>query len=138
MSSELSLQAATVQDIQIELIRRTKFNTFDGKEIVQLLQRHRHLWKAVLLDRPGLPNYSHPRQLLMAGLIKLRDLEDNIWNADLLYALTHTQEGARELAKAFEESETGAMPSVHEDIMETDDALGMGRQTYGLMSAWWD
>jgi hypothetical protein len=28
--------------------------------------------------------------------------------------------------------------TVHEDQKETDMALGMGRQQYGLLSIWWD
>src|SRR5438270_6653298 len=87
MSEPLTLRDATVQEIQLELIRRTRFNAFDGEKIYASLMKHRELWLAVLLDRPGLPNYAEPRSLLMSGLIKLRDLEQNIWNADMLYIL---------------------------------------------------
>ena len=52
------------------------------------LLKHRHLWLAVLLDRPGVPDYTEPDLLLTSGLIKLRDLPNNIWNADTLYILT--------------------------------------------------
>jgi hypothetical protein len=138
MNPSQQLQEATVQDIQLELIRRTRFNTFDGEVICALLARYRDYWRAALLDRPGIPNYRTQSLLLTAGLIKLRDLEDNIWNADTLFVLTHTPEQARELAAAFEESETGAMPTVLEDREETDMALGTGRQTYGLLQVWWD
>jgi hypothetical protein len=79
-----------------------------------------------------------PRHLLTGGLIKLRDLDDNIWNADTLFILTHTAEQARGLARVFEESMPGAMLRVHEDAKETDMALGMGRQQYGLLTVWWD
>jgi hypothetical protein len=44
---------ATVQGIQFELIRRTKFNAFDGERVEGSLLRHRELWMAVLLDRQG-------------------------------------------------------------------------------------
>jgi hypothetical protein len=71
-------------------------------------------------------------------LIKLRDLEDNIWNADTLFILTPTPASARELARIFDESELGAMPNVYDDMKETDMALGTGRQTYGLLTVWWD
>ena len=138
MNTSILLRNATVQDIQLELIRRTRFNTFDGERVCELLARHRKLWQAALFDRPGLPNYTEPGSLLMGGLIKLRDLEDNIWNVDTLYVLTHTIDGARELAAAFERSPLGAMPHVFDDIRETDMALGTGRQIYGLLKVWWD
>jgi hypothetical protein len=134
----LLLRDATVQEIQLELIRRTRFNTFDGEKVCALLAHHREKWQAVLFDRPGLPNYDRPSRLLMSGLIKLRDLEDNIWNVDTLYVLTHTPQQARELALAFDESDTGAMPILCEDQEENDMALGTGRQVFGLLKVWWD
>ncbi len=137
MDPTLTLRGATVQDIQLELIRRTTFNTFDGERVCELLARHRGLWRAVLLDRPGLPNYAEPTRLLMGGLIKLRDLEDNVWNADTLFVLTKTADGARELAAAFESAEMGAMPTVHKDLAEIDNALGTGREEYGVLTVWW-
>jgi hypothetical protein len=84
MSESISLRDATVQDIQLELIRRTRFNDFDGEKVCASLLRHRDLWRAALLDRPGVPNYAEPTILLAGGLIKLRDLSDDIWNADTL------------------------------------------------------
>ena len=138
MNNAILLCEASVQDIQLELIRRTKFNTFDGEKICELLRVHRKLWRAVLFDRPGIPNFDKPGHLLLSGLIKLRDLEDNIWNVDSLFVLTHTVDGARELVSAFEESGTGAMPYLLDDLEETDRALGTGREVYGMLKVWWD
>ena len=138
MNPTLALRDATVQDIQLELIRRTRFNSFDGEKICDLLRVYRPLWRAVIFDRPGLPNYAEPTRLLTSGLIKLRDLEDDIWNVDTLFVLTHTLAGARELATAFEELGAGAMPSVHDDQREIDMALGTGRQEFGILTVWWD
>jgi hypothetical protein len=50
----IALGDATVQDIQLELIRRTRFNAMDGRQVYASLLAHRHLWTAALLDRPGL------------------------------------------------------------------------------------
>lgn len=127
-----------MQDIQLELIRRTTFNDFDGEEVCELLARHRGLWRAALLDRVGVPNYAEPTRLLTGGLIKLRDLKDNVWNADTLFVLTKSIAAARELAAAFEAAEMGAMPEVHDDMAENDNAMGTGRQTYGILTVWWD
>src|SRR5437764_1253701 len=90
------LRDATVQEIQLEIIRRTSFNALDGEKVYASLLRNRELWRACLLDRPGLPDYQTPRRLLASGLIKLRDLEDNFWNADHLFILTDTRERARQ------------------------------------------
>lgn len=138
MNPELLLRDATVQEIQLELIRRTRFNDFHGDRVCELLNRYHGHWRAVLLDRPGAPNYNRPGHLLTGGLIKLRDLKDNIWNADTLYVLTHTPAQAQELAAAFEEAGMGAMPQLYDDRAETDMALGTGRREYGLLTVWWD
>lgn len=139
MNESLSLRDASVQAIQLELIRRTRFNAMEGERVVASLLRHRDLWLATLLDRPGLPDYSEPRLLLTSGLIKLRDLPDNIWNADTLFVLTRTRDQARRLAAIIEEEDWGA-DDVHvcEDQQEIERALGSGRREFGLLSVWWD
>src|SRR5437879_522457 len=119
MVESLTLRDATVQEIQLELIRRTRFNAFDGEKIYASLMKHRELWLAVLLDRPGLPNYAEPRSLLMSGLIKLRDLEQNIWNADMLYILSRKREQTRRLAKIVTDEDWGGEePHIYEDTRE--------------------
>ncbi len=139
MNDSVLLREATVQEIQLELIRRTKFNAFNGEQIHASLMKHRALWQAVLLDSPGLANYRKPRHLLTSGLIKLRDLDDNIWNADKLFILTAKREQAIQLARIIEEEDWGGeKPIVYDDQEEMDSALGMGRQEYGLLSIWWD
>jgi hypothetical protein len=138
MNPSLSLRDATVQDIQLELIRRSRFNTFDGEVICALLAEYRDHWKAVVFDRHGYPNFDQPMHLLRGGLIKLRDLDRNIWNVDSIFVYTHTPEQAKVLAEAFEESGTGAMPIVYDDQEEIDMALGIMRQKCGLLKVWWD
>ncbi len=51
------LRDANVQDIQLELIRRSRYNAFDGRKVSNSLLRHRTHWLAVVLDRVGI---SHP------------------------------------------------------------------------------
>jgi len=91
-----------------------------------------------LLDRPGVPDYAEPRSLLIGGLIKLRDLADNIWNADTLYILTRKRDHARQLARIIEEEDWGGEVRLFKDEKELDMALGTGRQEYGLVTVWWD
>lgn len=138
MSPEKTLGEATIQDLQLELIRKRKFNGYDGEKVYALLMRYRQLWTAALLDSLGQLNFEKPGNLPMGGLIKLRDLERNVWNADHLFVLTQTRAGAVELAAAFEETAMEAMPHVHVDQEETDIALGMSRREYGLLTVWWD
>ena len=113
MDDPILLRAASVQDIQLELLRRTRFNALDGETVCDSLRNHRHLWLAALLDRPGVPNYAEAGLLLISGLIKLRDLPDNIWNADTLYVLTPTRHEADALARIAEEVEWGGEAHVY-------------------------
>src|SRR5260370_11950579 len=139
MNDSVLLREATVQEIQLELIRRTKFNAFDGERIHASLMKHRAYWQAVLLDQPGLANYQKPRHLLTLGLIKLRDLDDNIWNAAKLFILTAKREQRVPLARILEAEDWGGeKPIVYDDQEEIDSALGVGREAYGLLSIWWD
>jgi hypothetical protein len=138
VNEALSLRDASVQDIQLELLRRTRFNALDGERVHASLLKHRALWLAVLLDRPGVPDYAEPCPLLLAGLIKLRDLPQNIWNADTLFILTQTHALARELARIAEEEDWAGEVRVYEDQKEIGRALGSGRREYGLLSVWWD
>lgn len=138
MGPEKTLREATIQDLQLELIRRRSFNGYDGEKVYALLMRYRHLWTAVLLDSLGQLNFERPGDLPVGGLIKLRDLDRNLWNADHQFVLTKTRAGAEELAAAFEEAAMEAMPHVHVDQQETDMALGMMRREYGLLTVWWD
>lgn len=50
---EAGLRDASVQDIQLELIRRRSFNSFNGSMIFVSLQRHRDLWLAAWMTRLG-------------------------------------------------------------------------------------
>lgn len=138
MPESLLLRDASVQEIQLELLRRASVDVLDGERVHASLLRHRHLWLAALIDRPGLPNYAQPRELLTIGLITLRDLPDNFWNADTLFILTPSHDAARELARIIEDEDWGGMVRVYEDQEEIDGALGTGRSEYGLLSVWWD
>jgi hypothetical protein len=138
MDESLRLRDASVQEIQLELLRRTRFNDMNGERICATLQKHRHLWLAVLLDRQGVPNYAEPGPLLTSGLIKLRDLPQNIWNADTLFILTKTHDQAQEFARIAEEEDWSGEVHVYEDQRDIDTATGTGRRGYGLVSVWWD
>lgn len=138
MTTPLSLRGATVQDIQLELIRRTRFNAFDGERVVASLMKHRSLWTAAMLDRPGVSPPYGSALLLIDGLIKLRDLPDNLWNTDTLYVLTPSAETAHELGQHIEADNLGGEIIVYEDPDEIGAALGMIGEECGLLTVWWD
>jgi hypothetical protein len=138
MNDPVTLRDASVQDIQLELLRRSRFNAMDGEKVYASLLKHRDLWLAALLDRPGLPNYAEPGRLLISGLIKLRDLPDDLWNADTLFILTPTRQAAVRLAGIAEKEGWGGEVQVYKDQAEIDRALGTGREDFGLLSVWWD
>ena len=70
------LNTASLQDIQLELIRRASFNHLNGPKVVADLEKHRDLWRSALIDRPS------------GVAIKLRDLPENAWNVDTLFILS--------------------------------------------------
>jgi hypothetical protein len=129
------LTEATVQEIQLELIRRTQFNAFDGERVVAALAKHRDLWEAVLMDRFC---FSNPGGLPSAGLIKLRDLADNYWNVDTLYVLCPDAARARQLGELAESEGWGELVTVHDDEREVESALGGSGRRQAVVSIWWD
>jgi hypothetical protein len=129
------LREATVQEIQLELIRRTRFNAFDGEGVVRSLLRHRELWESVILGRIPVP---FPGHLPASGLIPLRDLRHNLWNADTLYVLCPDKTAAEHLAAVAEKEEWGGEAHVFSDPKDVDRALGSGRETRAILRVWWD
>jgi hypothetical protein len=139
MNDSPPLRSATVQEIQLELIRRTRFNQLDGEKIHASLMAHRDLWQAVLLDRVGLPDKEDLRLLHFSGLIKLRDLPCNRWNADSLFIMTKDHEQAGQWPRIAEEGAWNADDAhVYEDQKEIDRALGIYTMNNGLVEFWWD
>jgi hypothetical protein len=66
-----------IQAIQLDLLRRSSFNNLDGTKVARALLNNRRLWCGALIDRLG-----------SDALIKLRDLDENVWNVDTLYVLS--------------------------------------------------
>ena len=129
------LGEATIQDIQLELIRRRRFNALNGERVADVLLRHRDLWEAVMMDRIAVSN---PGYLPALGLVKLRDLLYNEWNVDTLYLLTPSKEYAERLAEILKTDEFGGMVDVHADIEELDSALGGAQPGQAVVSVWWE
>lgn len=127
------LDEATVQQIQLELIRRHQYNNFEGEKVFADLMAHRDWWEAVLMDTYGLASV---RGLPGAGLIKLRDLADNFWNVDTLYILARDERCAHRLAALGEKWLADSAIVLSEE--DTYRALGGSWGERRLVVMWWD
>lgn len=125
------LTSATVQELHLELIRRSRHNAFDGERVVTDLLAQRDAWQAVLFD-----TYDLALSGRTSSLIKLRDLARNIYNVDTLYILAVDEPAARRLA-AFAE------PWLADEVQiysweETNNLLGGCDDGLRLVTMWWD
>lgn len=127
----IPLATATVQDIHLELIRRSEHNAFHGERVLADLLAQRQDWQAVLFDTYGLAT----DRGLPARLIKLRDMAANDYNADTLYILAVSEEAAHRLAALADA--WGAEPHIYSQE-ETESALGTGGANVCLVQMWWD
>src|SRR5919197_2759642 len=84
------LATATVQEIHLELMRRSEHNAFHGARVLADLLIHRQDWQAVLFDTYGLAT----DRGLPARLLKLRDMASNDYNVDTLYILAVNEAAA--------------------------------------------
>lgn len=129
------LSEASCQEIQLELIRRRRFNAFDGERVAETLWTHRDLWEAVMMDQVAISNPGH---LPVLGMRKLRDLPHDDWNVDTLYILTRNRTNADRLAEIFNSHDWGGMVDVYADHDEVDSALGGAQPKQSVVSIWWD
>jgi hypothetical protein len=119
------LSEASIQEIQLELVRRWGFNEFDGKEVYADLMSNSHLWQGVVMDS------SFP-------LVKLRDMvDDGLWNVDLLYIWAKDEQCAQQLLE-FGEKWRAASAEIC-STEEMNELMGtLGRKERRLVVMWWD
>lgn len=131
----VALHDATVQEIQLELIRRAAECHFDGDRIVSSLLAHQDLWEAAYIDRLCI---SRPARVPYNAWIKLRDLPDGYWNADTLYILAPSVEKGRELEQVAKEDKWGGEQFLFTDLDELDGAMGGPPEGRVVFRVWWD
>ena len=112
------------QEIQLDIIAKTNFNFFKGKEIAEWLRRNNKMWRAVLLP---------------LNFISLRDMADGHWHADTLYIYPEDgwgfklEEIMREQFQADEISWIGGEQAV--EMLGTSEVAD---KSYVILEAWWD
>jgi len=115
---------SAAQQVQLDIIERTSFNSFDGQKISRLLKENRDLWRAVLMP---------------LDLISLRDMPDGSWHADTLYIYADDgcqfklEELVREQFDADEIQWIGS--SEAEDILGTTE---LEDRSPVILLVWWD
>ena len=130
------LADATVQEIQLELFRRSVAAQFDVDQFIAILLDNRHLWRGAVID--GLGVNEGGSRLQPSSLIKLRDIDDNFWNADTLYLLCPNRAAAEKLVTKLPMERFAGMPSIEDDPQIIDRALGGGNDGLVVLRFWWD
>lgn len=130
----------SVQEIQFELLRRAGGTGFKPEQIINFLHEHRDLWKAVMMDRIFVTPHRATHLIFLPLLYKLRDLPDNVWNADTLYVLAPDHSSAKQLTELGAARELWNLQySVRlYDEAETAKILPYYNQKGCLFSIWWD
>jgi hypothetical protein len=130
------LSDATVQEIHLELFRRSIAAEFAVDRFIEILLANRHLWRGLLIDRLGVSERGH--RLQPSSMIKLRDIDQNFWNADTLHLLCPNRQAAEELVAKLPMEEFACMPSIEDDPQVVDRALGGGDDGAVILQFWWD
>ena len=125
----------TIQDIHLELMRRTSFNEFDGKAVVSTLLENGELWDAVMMDRPAIRLRRDKPTGSFISLIKLRDIPDDYWNVDTVYVLT-TKDKADRIRELFDRLSADEVYVIQGERLKK--AMGSMKPESCVVAAWWD
>lgn len=96
------IDEATPLELQLELLRRTRFNRFDGPKIYRDLVAHRDLWRAavfgrddaVFIERSGRRVHASP---LWNTINLLHDEQSEGYNADQVWVVAPSVDAGRAL-----------------------------------------
>jgi len=124
------------QKLVFELMKKATFNEFDGKKVVKDLIENRDLWRAVVMDREAYSPYNE--SLLVIDLIKLRDLEADVYNVDTVFILPadgdEVMRKLETLAKSWNADEIDWITG-----KEANRCLGIGGfKGEKILRIWWD
>lgn len=121
----------TIQEIFFELMERSSFNYFNGRETVKKLKEHQDLWKGVIWGR-----YQYRE------LIVLRDIADDSYNADTLFALVKADK-VDEFIKLMQTLSPDEVDDVTDNKWVIDSygswsGGGVHEPGYRIIRVWWD
>jgi hypothetical protein len=131
------LAEATVQEIQLELFRRSVAAEFDVNRFISVLLANRRLWSGAVIDRLGI-NDPDRFPLSPMSMIKLRDIHQNVWNADTLYVLCPSRAAADDLVAKLPMEEFACMPEIVSDKEDLGSAMGTRAFDEVIIRFWWD
>jgi len=118
--SEMKINAT--QELVLKLIERASFNNFNGTKVAEDLRRYSHLWNSVFM-------------ISETPLLALRDMPQNIYNADTLYIIPSGEDDE----KLVQLAETWRPDSI--DWLEGQEAgrlLGYYGRSVRILVLWWD
>ena len=148
------LSENTPQKLQLELLRSTSFNEFDGAVVAKDLEENPDRWDAFLFTRIA----------RFDALVPLRDLETGFYNVDRIYVktdwknLSWFKQKCKEDVGPWRVNEFGyfgwkpgaderhlgefvAVGPLEEELQDEDSAkriLGYGEKVKCFMRIWWD
>ena len=111
------------QEIQLDIVAKTNFNSFNGRKIAQWLRDNHRMWRAVLLPLDPL---------------SLRDLAEGYWHADTLYI--YPEDGWQFKLEEIMKEQFGADETRWIGGESAADLLGDSEidGSYVILEAWWD
>lgn len=124
MLQQVEKKISEAQNFQLEVIAKTNFNSFNGREITAWLRENHRMWRAVLLP---------------LDFISLRDMADGNWHADTLYIYPEDgyhfklEEIMKEQFHADETQWFGRERAIR--MLGTSDIKDA---SCVILSAWWD
>lgn len=123
------------QTLQLEVIRTSSFNDFDGDKIADSLIANKDLWIALMMVSGGGQYF---------WLLPLRDVPDDIWNVSAIYIRPAI--GREDELEALASSEEWKANEI--DWMDSDrvfELIGNSSRVYKdatqckeLLRVWWD
>ena len=119
-TQQIKKKMSEAQEIQLDVIAKTNFNYFNGREISEWLKENYKMWRAVLLP---------------LDFISLRDMANGSWHADTLYICP--EEGYQFRLEEIMKEQFHADETQWLDRDSVMDMLGT-TESYIILSAWWD
>jgi hypothetical protein len=124
LPQQIEKKMSEAQEIQLDIISKTNFNSFNGREISAWLKENYKMWRAVLLP---------------LDFISLRDMANGSWHADTLYI--YPEEGYQFKLEEIMKEQFHADETQWLDRDSVINMLGTTEvedTSYIILSAWWD